>query len=186
MLTSRFALTLLAGLALAPCSHAFASETMTPEETVAFILFGMKNGVPVYENSTEIAVTKEADTPLALKLSVEGNTVISINVKRLDDCRYDAVFDMPSIRGTSQSLRFGGVFDLSNLKSVEVGSNRVWFDGVELECVEACSDVQRQFQLTNALDVIGKAKDEEEQQAERTAAVAHFRQNICVKQENWP
>lgn len=179
MLTSRLALTLLVGLAAASSSPALASETMTPEETAAYILFGAKVGQSLYEHETEIKVAKESDAPLVLNLTMEEDPIAAIRVEKQDDCHYNAVFDLLSVRGTSQSLRFGGVFDLSGLKSVEISGQRVYFDGVELNCGGACSDVQKHFQRASFFDAIGMSKPAEQEQADRTAAIAYFHQNIC-------
>lgn len=179
MRPSRFAATLLAGLLTASCSDAASGDTMTAEETVAFILFGVKGGVNLRERTEEYAVNRTSASPLALELTASGKKFAFIHVEKRDDCRYNATIEFNNPR-SGKVENFSAAYDLSGLKSAMLDDNGVALETVDVACPWGdCPSNDARFLARGGLYPLNTA-DKKTVQANLTAAVEGFRKNICT------
>lgn len=177
---SRFAAMLLAGLLMASCSDAVSGDSMTAEEKVAFILFGVKDGISytLRENSEEISTKRESASPLALDVLFSGKKLVFVQVEKQDDCRYNATIEFNNQR-SGKLETFSALYDLSGLKSATLESDSVALETVEVTCPEdKCSSNNASHIARGGLNSF-ILDDRAMRQTSLTAAVDDFRQNIC-------
>ena len=152
---------------------------MTAEETAAFILFGVKDGMNLLERNEEISLKRVSASPLALELMVSGKKFAFIHVEKRDDCRYNATIETNTPR-SGKVENFSAAYDLSGLKSATLEGDGVALETVEVTCPWGdCPSNDASYLARGALYQLNPA-DKETVKADLTAAVESFRKNICT------
>lgn len=116
----------------------------TPEELVAYLLFGFEKGVPLPAKKfdREFVITSElqSEKPFKLRLAIPAAgmpDIGSIEIQQISDCEYTAIAEL-TLR---QTLRINDVFNFSKVENPEIvmsiGDNAIMtFPLVGLTCMQ--------------------------------------------------